>query len=164
MIILRIPGKPNAAKRPRFNRFRGIAYMADADIKDSMSFHIKSQYDRPLIQGACALEVVYNFQLPASLSRKKRAEQDGSPCLKKWDLDNGLKILMDSMLGIVFNDDSQVTAIRAVKRWIAEDPYTLVGISTPENWTISDYFRVEAIQAIQPAEEIDPPSEINSLG
>jgi len=62
---------------------------------------------------ADTLNVVFYLPMPASWSKKKRAEMLGKPHKQKPDIDNLVKALLDA----VFDDDSHVYEIRAVKFW-----------------------------------------------
>lgn len=61
-------------------------------------------------QGA---HVVFHLPMPASWSKKKKAEMIGQPHQQKPDVDNLQKALMDAVLA----DDSGVWDIRTTKRW-----------------------------------------------
>jgi Holliday junction resolvase RusA-like endonuclease len=57
--------------------------------------------------------------IPASASKKQRALMEGCavPHTKKPDLDNLIKFVKDCANGILWDDDSQVTAITAAKAY-----------------------------------------------
>ena len=112
-----IPGNPTAAHRPRFSRKLGRAYDSQKDVRDCMTWHVASQWSDDPLEGAVTLDVVFYMQLPKSMSKKRRTALNGQPCLKAWDLDNGLKILQDACNGVIFKDDSQVYNITCKKIW-----------------------------------------------
>jgi Holliday junction resolvase RusA-like endonuclease len=83
--------------------------------------------DRPLIEGAVAVEIVLFTAIPSSWSQKKR-----SAALKgvirpttKPDCSNVLKAIEDGMNGIVFVDDKQITDVR-VRKFYGEVPSAAV--------------------------------------
>lgn len=60
--------------------------------------------------------IVFHMPMPASWSRKKRAEHDGKPHQQKPDKDNLEKAFLDSL----FKDDSHIWDGRVTKRWAEE--------------------------------------------
>lgn len=67
--------------------------------------------DKPI---AGAVDILINFYLPRpkSVSMKKRPLPTVKP-----DLDKLIRCILDSLTGIYFKDDSQVTDIQAIKRY-----------------------------------------------
>ena len=70
----------------------------------------------------------YSFKLrsplsppPLSWSRKRRSALFGAFCVKKPDLDNVAKAILDAMNGIVYMDDSQVVGLSVHKFYAEED-------------------------------------------
>ena len=62
------------------------------------------------------------------LARPKSAPKKVTQPAKRPDLDKLIRAVLDAMTGIVFNDDGQVTAILAVKKFATEaDPPGVVG-------------------------------------
>lgn len=64
-----------------------------------------------------ALRIANYFQMPRSWSRKKQHEMHDKPHPHKPDVDNCAKAVMDSLTGIVWKDDVQVTDLHVVARW-----------------------------------------------
>lgn len=80
--------------------------------------------DEPL-----AVVITAYFQMPASWSKRKRKELDGTYCTKKPDTDNVIKSVLDGMLGTAYEDDRQVAVCVGSKHW-AEHGRTIVEIGT----------------------------------
>lgn len=59
------------------------------------------------------------FTIPASVSKKKRAEMINGEIrpVKKPDADNILKVVCDALNGIAYRDDSQIAEALVVKRY-----------------------------------------------
>lgn len=129
---LTIPGDPIAQKRPRFSRRLGRAYDSQSDVKNTIMWHLASQWGTDALETPIELEVVYRVKLPESMSVKKRNRLNGEPCLKHTDIDNLIKMTLDCMLGIVIKDDSQVWKIQASKFW-STDPNTTIAIEYPDD-------------------------------
>lgn len=71
---------------------------------------------RPLLEGALVVTLTARFDVPASGSKRERAEKlaNVQRPTKKPDMDNIAKIL-DALNGIVFKDDAQVCEMRLAK-------------------------------------------------
>ena len=76
--------------------------------------------DKPLFDGPCRLMVVATFQWPKSTPKKVRALGKARKKTKP-DLDNLVKIVKDSLNGIVWTDDARVCDERSSK-WLGEKP------------------------------------------
>lgn len=55
--------------------------------------------------------------IPASTSKKRRAEMIGAPCIRKPDLDNVEKLVCDALIGLFYADDKQVTNVTKERLW-----------------------------------------------
>lgn len=77
-----------------------------------------------------ASKVVFYIAMPKSWSEKKKAEMDGNRHRQKFDLDNGIKALMDA----VYEDDSAISEIHAIKRWAYVDQITIEPIYSNPAW------------------------------
>ena len=76
------------------------------------------------IEGAVNMNIIYAFRRPKSLSKKERNEIDGGktvPKTTKPDIDNLTKAILDALNGIAWNDDAQVSEIKAKKIWSKQD-------------------------------------------
>ncbi len=74
------------------------------------------------------IDMVFKMPIPQSLSKKKQRELDGQPHVKKPDLDNLVKAVLDALNdGVAFVDDSKVWCINACKEY-AEEPSVWIGI------------------------------------
>lgn len=87
----------------------------------------------PPLQGPCRLTVTAFYTWPKSATKKRKAAPDGAWKDTKPDTDNIVKIIKDSLNGIVFVDDAQCSDIRAVKRLadssgLSVEVVSLVGI------------------------------------
>lgn len=66
--------------------------------------------------------------IPTGLSKRKREALDGQLCLKKPDIDNYIKLVLDALNGIAWEDDNAVANIAASKGYSFE-PRTEVCIT-----------------------------------
>jgi Holliday junction resolvase RusA-like endonuclease len=71
------------------------------------------------ILGPCAVELEAVFAVPASASKRARADalEGRAWPAKKPDADNIVKACLDGMNGVVWKDDVQAVDVRLVKRY-----------------------------------------------
>lgn len=117
-ISFKVPGVPVPQSRPRFTK-QGRAYDTKAckAYKRQIAIAAKAAMgaQKPL-QGAIKCIMIFYMPIPKSLSQKRRRELIGEFVTKRTgDIDNLSKIIMDSVSGIVYVDDSQVAVIHASK-------------------------------------------------
>ncbi len=84
---------------------------AGKDLKESYQWQIKSQYKKKIKTGDIDLRIELFF---------------GD--LRKNDIDNFNKILLDSMSGIVFEDDSQIKSLLLVKNYDKKNPRIVIEV------------------------------------
>ena len=92
-------------RRPRFTK-QGRAY-TDEKTKKEME-EIAVRYKGQKHKGCVSVEVDIYPKLPKNAP--KRLED--TPAMKKPDVDNVLKIVMDALQGVAYDDDKQVTRTR----------------------------------------------------
>jgi Holliday junction resolvase RusA-like endonuclease len=123
MILLRvvIPGEPIAQGRPRFAR-RG-PYVVAYDPPRSRSWkqcaqaHMAAamtQVGASLFSGPVKVTITARFSCPRSEWRKREPLAE-RPHVKRPDLENVIKAILDAGTGVVWHDDSQVSALDAQK-------------------------------------------------
>lgn len=132
-IEIRLDGDPVGKGRPRFVRATGRTYTPEK----TASFEARLGYaaqaimrNKQLLAGPLVILVMAFRSVPASWSEKKKQKailQYLHPTSKP-DADNFLKIVMDSMNKVVWNDDSQVIDARVVKKY-SERPRLEISIS-----------------------------------
>lgn len=95
------------------NMYRGRRFLTQRgkDTKASMQLEFQSQYKDIIIEGDVCLNVIFYFK-----NKIRR------------DIDSHLKALLDSMTGIVYNDDSQVTELHVYKYVDSKNPRVEVSI------------------------------------
>lgn len=120
--------EPIACPRPRVSKF-GVYYPKKyQDYKDYLKYYLtllnlNKFEDKPLY-----LNIVFNIQIPNSLSKKKKLELNGTYVIKKPDIDNYLKSVMDAMNSIVYKDDSQISSINIIKKYVIDNSNTEIEI------------------------------------
>lgn len=117
-MIIEIKIKPQPAPRPRVTRWGAYNDPKYTDYKEIVKSFVKEYIKEPL-NGAIAIEVNFIFEVPKSWNKvnKENAKWHKS----KPDIDNLQKGIMDSLNGIAYKDDSQVSYMIAKKEYGAEN-------------------------------------------
>ena len=110
------PGEPVAMGRPRFSR-NGHTYTPEKSrmaVRTLAALLRLSGGKKRFPVGAVSLQIRFVMGIPKS----QQARIDGTPCTKRPDTDNLVKLVCDSATEAgVWSDDSQVTSIAASKEW-----------------------------------------------
>lgn len=122
---IKVEGKIIGKQRPRANFRTGIIYTPSNTKKYERL--IKSKVKQK-VDGAIAIDLECHFKMP-KWSNKKRKEMIGKPTLKTPDVDNIVKIYLDALNQVAYDDDKQVYQISATKVWDTEE-YVLARISS----------------------------------
>lgn len=121
-----IPGPLRGKGRPRASAFGGRARLYTPAATVNAEAWVKqcavNQVGQPCLDGPLDVEVDIVVEVPASWSKRKRAEAlvgkvrpTGKP-----DIDNCTKLLMDALNKIVWRDDAQVVGLLVRKRYGTE--------------------------------------------
>ena len=133
-IRLEISGIPAGKGRPRFTR-RGHAYTPEqtSEYEGRVAAAFYNSREKAFQKGTpIIVDVIAKMPIPKSTSKKKRLEMlEREKMLKKPDIDNIVKAVLDGLSGLAFPDDNQVWKIYAYKIY-AEEPSTTVLISGDE--------------------------------
>lgn len=135
-----ILGKPIPWNRPGSSKFGRYDTQKDIKRDFGLIFRCGMEKDQPL-KGKIKLVIIFFMPIPKGSSKMR----DGEWHTKKPDLDNCVKLILDSMNGIVFEDDSQVCMLIAMKGY-GEVPRTeitifeefdegSISINLPENYS-----------------------------
>lgn len=134
-----IPIEPVSQLRPRATNRGGHTRVYDPPkvktYKDSVRTFLE---DYPIKKFSdVELDVKVKFYLPVqkSISKKERERRLSHKVrpYKKPDIDNLQKSLLDSLNGIVWDDDAKITHIEAWK-FYSEKPRTEIEINERTNW------------------------------
>lgn len=131
-LVLTIPGVPISMARPRMSIRNGktFVYSTQSDLKAEAQRTIKSMLPKPFartVDGA-RVKIIFYMPYPASLSNKKRLALEVSKChIKKPDIDNLAKWVLDVLNEIVYDDDSQIWQLSCIKKY-DDNPRTEITI------------------------------------
>ena len=113
-----VPGKIRGKARPRI--CRGHAFTP----KDTVQYEklVRDCYkkqDGRCLEGSIKALIIAYYKIPKSYSKKRvQAIKDGlEEPTKKPDIDNIAKIILDSLNGIAYKDDSQIIELRVIKKY-----------------------------------------------
>ena len=123
-MICTIDSKPVAKGRPRLGRYGTYTPKKTVEyerlIKEEFIKQCKGKYDSEYL-GAVSIKMNFYFQPPKNTSKKMMLEICNTPRLKKPDLDNLEKAILDALNGIAWHDDNQVYKIETEKLYAKED-------------------------------------------
>ena len=132
MIKFTVPGEPKGKGRPRATK-TGVMYTP----KDTASYEnwIKCCFQmaaQERIDGNVPLQANINalYGIPKSATKKERQSMidGGIVPTKKPDCDNIIKIILDSLNGMAYDDDKQVVSVRFNKVYTDGEPKVCVQI------------------------------------
>lgn len=115
-------GDPRGKGRPRFSYGSGHAYTDSATTayEREVVRAWESAANTKFIKMPTEVIIKAYFSVPHSLSKRKKAELYGMPCLKKPDADNIAKIILDA-LNSAWTDDSQVDVLVVTKQYVSSE-------------------------------------------
>ena len=117
---LTIPGTPITKARPRITK-GGFAYTP----KETKNYETLvrelffTQHGQILLNGPVGAVILAYFPIPKSASKRERAlmATEQYPHTKAKDADNLAKSILDSLNGIAYHDDKQVSDLDVRKRY-----------------------------------------------
>lgn len=126
MYEFEVPGKIIGKGRPRLNTYTGIIYTPgktkDYETLIEQYFLLKYPKFKP-IEGRSKVSIVAYFMIPKNTKKadaNQMLENNISPT-KKPDIDNIVKIVLDSMNKFAFKDDTQITKLEVEKIYGTEE-------------------------------------------
>lgn len=138
MISLDLFGDPVPQARARtFRRgSKSITYDPMAKLKEGYKWQIRSQYREEPLTVPVALDIVFMMPIPKSTSKTKTAAMLNGTIyhIKRPDLDNLEKFLLDVLNEVVLKDDAQIVELHARKIYSSK-PGTYVRIIPVANQT-----------------------------
>ena len=115
MVKFEVLGKPVAKARPRLNKF-GYTYTPEKTVnyENLVRYTFQSEFpNHKQLEGYIEASITAIFDIPKSYSKKKTKEllETHNNYNHKPDCDNLAKIILDSLNGLAYKDDSQVTIL-----------------------------------------------------
>lgn len=126
-----VPGKITGKGRPRVNTITAIAY-TPAKTKEyeeliKQYFIIKYRAIEPL-EGRLCVTIKVHFSIPKNTSKSKTEEMLNNTIspVKKPDIDNIAKIVLDALNKLAFKDDNQITKLNVEKIYSEEEKINIL--------------------------------------
>lgn len=119
MII--VEGKIKGKARPRVFNGRAVTPKDTVNYENWVRLNYKEQSGKYL-EGPIKARIIAYYKIPKSYTKAKilACKQNIILPTKKPDIDNCIKVILDSLNGIAYKDDSQIVEVIAVKRWTEE--------------------------------------------
>ena len=135
MLTFEVLGNPQGKARARVTKWG--AYTPDKTVLYEnlikMSFQQKYRNFKPSDDVFYDIEIIANFEIPKSYTKKKVAmilNHELKPKIK--DIDNIIKIVLDALNGYLYKDDRQVIKVTGEKRYTQGDAKVVVNIKEHE--------------------------------
>lgn len=132
IMVFTVYGDPKGKGRPRFTK-TGIAYTPKdtKQYEDNVRAAYLSSEEKESFSGPVCAKIVGFFKIPKNISKKKRELMIGTPYIHKCDADNLAKIILDSLNGFAYKDDSCVTSLKVIKIY-GDEPKVVVSLTKEE--------------------------------
>jgi Holliday junction resolvase RusA-like endonuclease len=138
MLFIPVYGQPLPQMRMKACKIGGHIRIYDpqAKQKEEIRWRIRGLYKEEPVTIPIYVEILFYMPIPKHTStvRKKDMINGKMHHMKRPDVDNLIKLILDCMTGIVYKDDSQICDIRA-KKLYAESPATIIQISRMPDYT-----------------------------
>lgn len=136
VIKFEILGTPIGKARPRLGK-HGNTYTPSktSNYETMVKYIFRSKFpDHKLFLGKVEANITAIFEVPKSYSKKKTREllNGFNNYVNKPDLDNIAKIILDSLNGIAYKDDSQITVLH-INKMYGEKAKVIVEIKEMKN-------------------------------
>lgn len=117
-----IPGEPTAQGRPRFSTHGGFVKAYDPEKSRNYKAYVKLLASEAMQRiGLSLTELPLGVEIIADVGISKKFKEQALNGLqlpiKKPDVDNVAKIILDSISGIVYKDDKQIVKLTVSKKY-----------------------------------------------
>ena len=123
---IEVPGKVIGKGRPRLNSYTGAVYTPTRtkDYESLVEQYFLLKYPRfKALEGRIKVNIIAYFAIPKTTKKSdinEMLENNISPT-KKPDIDNIVKVVLDSMNKFAFKDDNQITKLEVEKKYAQEE-------------------------------------------
>lgn len=134
VVTFAVDGRPVPKGRPRVTRHGTYTPKSTQIFETAVRAAWLKTGEKPFENGE-ALEVMVNayFPIPSGTPKRKRDGLDLSPYLKRGDIDNIIKAVLDALNGYAYKDDSAVYSVYGRKIYTMGEPFTAVTIRSVED-------------------------------
>lgn len=146
IVQLTILGEPMGKQRPRYSSYNGYVrtYTPQNTINyESLVAHeYNEKYGRLMFDRDTPITAYIYAYFPLAkndfgkkgLNKSGREKISKVYCMKHVDIDNIIKIILDSLNSICFVDDKQVVSVVATKQWTLETPRVEIILESAEKY------------------------------
>lgn len=133
VISFTVDGRPVPKGRPRVTRHGTYTPKSTQVFESEIRTAWLKCGERPFKDGE-ALDVMVNayYPIPSGTTKSKRQKLHLAPYLKRGDIDNIIKAVLDALNGYAYKDDSTVFSVYGRKIYTEGEPFTAVTISSVE--------------------------------
>lgn len=133
VVIFGVYGRPVPKGRPRVTRHGTYTPKSTQVFESAIRAAWLEKGEKPFEDGE-ALEVMVNayFSIPSGTPKSNREKLHLTPYLKRGDIDNIIKAVLDALNGCAYKDDSAVFSVCGRKFYTDGEPFTAVTISSVE--------------------------------
>ena len=120
-VSFEVEGEITGKGRPRVTMHGTYTPAKTRHYEELVKLRYKQACKLPPAEGEILITIIA-YMIPAkSLSKKKKAEIMMVHPMKKPDIDNIAKIVLDALNGVAWVDDKQVTTLHVLKQWGNEE-------------------------------------------
>ena len=123
LVTFTIPGAPVPKARARIVAGKAYTPAKTRGYEETVAAAaLQAMGGRPPIPagGWMDADLTFDIPIPKSWTRKRKELMAEEGHTQRPDLDNYVKAILDACNGVVYEDDSQITCINAVKSWAPE--------------------------------------------
>lgn len=133
VVSFTVDGKPVPKGRPRVTRYGTYTPKSTQGFETAVRAAWLECGENPFKDGE-ALDVMVNayYPIPSGTAKSKRQKLHLAPYLKRGDIDNIIKAVLDALNGYAYKDDSAVFSVYGRKIYTAGEPFTAVTIRSVE--------------------------------
>ena len=134
VVSFTVDGRPVPKGRPRVTRHGTYTPKSTQIFESAIRAAWLECGEKPFEDGE-ALDVMVNayFPITSGMIKRKRGGLDLSPYLKRGDIDNIIKAVLDALNGYAYKDDSAVYSVYGRKIYTIGEPFTAVTIRSVED-------------------------------
>lgn len=134
MIEFIVYGEPKGKGRPRFGNGHTYTPKTTTDYEKSVLAAYMDNYHTYKLKGEIWVHIRAYMGIPKSTPKKRQSEMLGKGVVKKPDVDNIAKIILDALNGVAYDDDKQITRLVVVKKY-SSIPRVEVAMGDKGEWT-----------------------------
>jgi len=136
-----IEGNPIPWKRAGRRRIGAdiITYDRQLKEKEQIRWKMRDDFREEPFRVPLKVEIYFFMPIPKAASRKQREQMIRGQIshMKRPDIDNMAKFVLDCMTGVIFNDDAQINELDLKKRY-ATSPRTKIVITPKDSNIVAD--------------------------